>query len=92
MIAEQKCITCPHQEECLSLKIFAEEITYNMGDVFYDPDEFGDDTWGSELEYANESATARLMHWVKELTYKSLCYAYCMGRAQLDKEHGCGLE
>ena len=85
MNEEQNCETCPYHEECSSLEILAEETIYSMGDVFYDPDEFGDGTWGSELGYTDESATARLMHWVQDLMYQSLRDAYCMGREKLSK-------
>lgn len=52
----------------------AEECVANMGDVFYEPDEWGDHDWGADSPEKLEGETAgeRLIYHVTLTIYKAL--------------------
>lgn len=66
------------------LRELAEKCVLDMGDVFYEPDEWGDYRWGlddDEEPRENETAYERLINSVTECVYQALLQAYEMGRS-----------
>lgn len=72
------------------LRELAARCVSDMGDVFYEPDEWGDYRWGldeGEEVLEGQTANQRLLDHVTDCVHQALLQAYEMGRAAI-QHHG----
>lgn len=74
---QPQCKECPFNRQCAEIERMGEECVAAMGDVFYDPDEWGDKDFAEDAP--GKTATERLMNSVTATVAKYLRQAFCRG-------------